>query len=471
MDSAVRHWKLLLLLWACRRCWTALSGAVRHWRVTVPAAGAGWLWFTGGWPLLLTAVAACAALTAGTSLALPSVRPLLRGRLRAAWRGWWVYGRRWARVLHANGLTWGGHAERVPRLRRLRCTPDVDRLRVRMLEDQTVAEWEERAPALRGAFSALDVRASAVPDRPAEVELRVLTRDPLRTPRGLPPLPAAVNLSAVPVGVREDGDPLTLPLWRPGRGATHWLVAGETGAGKGSVLWSLLGGVAPLIADGTVRVWGIDPKGGMELGVAAPLFSRLVWGEPREGGSWQEPMVETLEDAVRGMQLRAARLRRRAQEEPDAPDLRVLTPTPDDPLTVVVVDELAALVAYITDAPLRKRASDALSLLLSQGRAPGVAVIGASQDVRKETVGMRDLFPGRIGLRTAEAGQADLILGRGAHERGAATERIPRSSPGVAYVAVEDEPEPVRARFGYADDAALRGLSATFPAPPMQVRR
>ena len=80
---------------------------------------------------------------------------------------------------------------------------------------------------------------------------------------------------------------------------------------------------------------------------------------------------------------------------------------------------------------------------------------------------MRDLFPGRIGLRTAEAGQADLILGRGAHAAGAATERIPRSSPGVAYVAVEDEPEPVRARFGYATDGDLQALSAAYPAAPL----
>jgi DNA segregation ATPase FtsK/SpoIIIE, S-DNA-T family len=277
--------------------------------------------------------------------------------------------------------------------------------------------------------------------------------------------PGTPCAAPVRVGVREDGDPLTLPLWLPERGAFHWLCAGETGAGKGSVLWSVLGGVAPLIRDGTVRVWGLDPKGGMELGAGADLFTRLVWGEPRDGAAWQEPMVACLEDAVRGMQLRAARLRRDG--------LRVLTPTPDDPLTLIVVDELASLIApaYVTDAAVRQRAAEALSLLLSQGRGPGVGVLGLSQDVRKETVGMRDLFPGRIGLRTAEAGMADMILGRGARERGAATERIPRAYPGVGYVALEDEPEPVRGRFGYASDADLRALRAAYPAPPLPGRR
>jgi S-DNA-T family DNA segregation ATPase FtsK/SpoIIIE len=201
----------------------------------------------------------------------------------------------------------------------------------------------------------------------------------------------------------------------------------------------------------------------MELGAAEALFTRLVWGEPSDEGAWQEPMVRTLEDAVRGMQLRAARLRSAGE--------RVHTPTAADPLTVVIVDELAALTAYITDPGLRKRAADALSLLLSQGRAPGVAVIAASQDVRKETVGMRDLFPGRIALRTAEPGMADMILGKGSRDRGAQTDRIPPSTPGIGYVVLEDSPEPVRARFAYATDGDLRELARRYAAPPLAARR
>ncbi len=65
----------------------------------------------------------------------------------------------------------------------------------------------------------------------------------------------------MPVGVVEDGAPWALPVL-----GTHLLVAGATGAGKGSVVWSLIRGLAPAIRDGSVQLWVVDPKGGMELG-------------------------------------------------------------------------------------------------------------------------------------------------------------------------------------------------------------
>jgi DNA segregation ATPase FtsK/SpoIIIE, S-DNA-T family len=460
VSAVADHWRLLFALWLMRSCAGLLLWVLRRWRLSGPLAALTYALLRYGWvPVCLTAGALCLCLGVWGEARPASFARRVGNPCRAVWRRWWVYEREWQPACVMTGLGETSPVQRLPRLRSVRSTRDVDRVRVRMLPWHTVSQWEEACPQLRTVFSAVDVRALSVPGRPQEVALRVLSRDPLREPLRLSEPPALPDLAAVPVGVREDGEPLTLPLWQPGRGAVHWLIAGETGAGKGSVVWALLAGVAPLIRDGWVRVWGVDPKGGMELGAAAGLFTRLVWGEPRDGAAWQEPMIELLEDAVSGMQRRAAQLR--------ATGARCLIPSPEDPLILLVVDELAALVAYITDAPLRKRAADALSLLLSQGRAPGVAVLGASQDVRKETVGMRDLFPGRVGLRTAEAGQADLILGRGARDRGARTEGIPRTSPGVAYVAVEGEPEPVRCRFAYADDGDLRRLSRGYAAPPL----
>ena len=65
---------------------------------------------------------------------------------------------------------------------------------------------------------------------------------------------------------------------------------------------------------------------------------------------------------------------------------------------MVVIDELAALTAWITDRTMQKRIDSALSLLLSQGRAVGVVVVGALQDPRKDVIPQRDLFPIRVGL-------------------------------------------------------------------------
>jgi S-DNA-T family DNA segregation ATPase FtsK/SpoIIIE len=454
VDAAARRWKLLLLLWLLRRALALTVWCARHLRLLAALAAHLLLWhYWGAWPHALTVV----ALTAWLLLHPASFRRWVWWPLRAAWRRRTVYGRWWEPLMVRTGLAAEDRPATMPVLRSIRSGPDVDLLTIRLAPGQTIEHWTAAAPALRTTFGLLDTRPTTG-RRDRELILRCITADPLRRPLPLPAV-TAVDLAAIPVGRREDGDVLTLPLWRPGRGATHWLIGGETGSGKGSVLWSLLGGIAPLIHTGAVRVWGADPKGGMELGAAADLFTRLVWGEPSADEAWQTPLVVLLEDAVRGMQLRAARLR--------AAGLRVHVPTPDDPLTVVVVDELAALTAYITDPALRKRAADALSLLLSQGRAPGVAVVAASQDVRKETVGMRDLFPGRIALRTAEPGMADMVLGKGARDRGAVTDRIPTASPGIGYVVLEDSPEPVRARFAYASDGDLVELSRRYAAPPL----
>ena len=181
------------------------------------------------------------------------------------------------------------------------------------------------------------------------------------------------------------------------------------------MLSSLLRGLAPGIRDGLVQVWAVDPKGGMELAPAAPLFTQFAY-QPHD-------MVELLELAAWTMHDRANRLRGR---------VRVHTPTVDEPAIVVVVDELAQLVSYEPDAQLRRRATAALSLLLSQGRAPAVTVIAAMQDPRKDIVTFRDLFPVRLALRMVEAEQTDMVLGKGTRARGAACELIPGPCPAWA---------------------------------------
>ena len=84
----------------------------------------------------------------------------------------------------------------------------------------------------------------------------------------MPTPTAAIDLAAVPVGMTETG-----PSWRVPLLGHHLLVAGATGAGKGSVLWSLIAGIAPAVRTGQARLCVIDPKGGMELGAGAPMFS------------------------------------------------------------------------------------------------------------------------------------------------------------------------------------------------------
>jgi S-DNA-T family DNA segregation ATPase FtsK/SpoIIIE len=60
-----------------------------------------------------------------------------------------------------------------------------------------------------------------------------------------------------------------------------------------------------------------------------------------------------------------------------------------------------------------------------------------------------------VALRTAEAPQADLILGQGSRERGARTDAISELTPGVGYVVLDDMPEPERVRFAHVTDSRI----------------
>ncbi|WP_407663409.1 hypothetical protein [Micromonospora musae] len=167
-------------------------------------------------------------------------------------------------------------------------------------------------------------------------------------------------------------------------------------------------------------------------------------------------MADLLDEAVDVMRERQTRL---------AGAVRVHTPTEADPLVVVVIDEMAALTAYLQDVDLRKRIASSLGLLLSQGAGVGVLVVAALQDPRKEVLPFRDLFPTRIALGLTEAAQVDLVLGDGARNRGALADQMPRWAKGVGYVILDGTPEPARVRFSYISDEHIRELAAEYPAP------
>jgi S-DNA-T family DNA segregation ATPase FtsK/SpoIIIE len=361
--------------------------------------------------------------------------------LLGLWRSAWAYGVRWRTAMMLSGL--GGRFEGdeyVPRIVRVRAGRYTDRVTVRMVIGQHPADWARRLDALAHGFGARSCQVRELPRRPGYLQLVVGRRDPLAAV--VPALDVAepTDLEALPVGRREDGTPWTVRL----RGS-HTLIAGATGAGKGSVLWSLIRGLGPAVRDGRAELWVLDPKGGMELAPGAPLFTRFAYDTPRR-------MADVLEDAVTVMGARAARLRGVT---------RLHEPTADEPLVVVVVDELASLTAY-AERDDRRRITAALSLLLTQGRAVGVVVVAALQDPRKDVLPFRDLFPTRIALALVEAEQTDLVLGRGARQRGADCSRISLTTPGIGWVWCDGENEPARVRAGWVTDHDIAAMVAAY---------
>ncbi|MGC4903108.1 type IV secretory system conjugative DNA transfer family protein [Micromonospora echinospora] len=448
--------------------------ALRHWRawpgVVLVLVAVDVYQSRGWWPHLLVVL----VLAAGAGLwfwrGRDSFHRFVVLRAVTVWRRLWVYRRQWHEAMTLCGLVKkydGG--EKVPDLLSVRCSYATDEVVLRMPRGQNpeayhkaardlaysfgtrhcrVFSGRRQAPPVRsGRLAWLLRRVDAIRfrDRPRHVWLVFIRRDPLTRIVAPLPVPARPDFTALPLGLREDLAVYSLRLL-----ATHVLIGGATRMGKGSVIWSLLRALAADIRSGLVRVWAIDPKGGMELSIGRPLFSRYV------DDDWSR-MADMLDDAVTRMRARQRLLRGK---------VRVHTPTVDEPLIVIVIDEIAALLAYLPDSDIRNRIAQSLGLLLSQGAGLGVLVVAATQDPRKEVVSVRDLFPTRIALGLTERGHVDLLLGDGARDRGALADQIPLSAKGVAYVLLDGQPEPARVRFSYIADDVIRDMAATFPASP-----
>jgi S-DNA-T family DNA segregation ATPase FtsK/SpoIIIE len=348
------------------------------------------------------------------------------------WR-WTHYRRHWAAVMTIGRLApmYQGRIL-LPVLGKVTSTAYTDRVQVRLVSGKSAADFANRAENLAHGFGAMLCRVRSA--EPGRLVLELVRRDALAVPFPALLISAHVNLKALPVGRREDGS-----LWLVRLHGTHLLIAGATGAGKGSVIWGLIRAMLPGMTGGLVQSWAADPKL-MELAYGRALFER-------HGRYAADPaaIVTMLEDAVRDMQARAA--------------------IPEHPFVVVLVDEVAFLTAYLPDKALRERVKAALATLTTQGRAVGYCVVAALQDLRKEVMSIRNLFPDKIAMRLDEPEQADMVLGDGARDRGATADLIssnPVTGAGVGFVRLEADPDPIRVRAAWVSDDDIRAMTADY---------
>jgi DNA segregation ATPase FtsK/SpoIIIE, S-DNA-T family len=228
-------------------------------------------------------------------------------------------------------------------------------LAVTLVSGQSAADFENRADNLAHSYAAITCRVrTAVP---GSVVLELVRRDALAAIIPALPVHPVPDLKGLPVGRREDGTPWLIRLH-----GTHLLIAGSTGAGKGSVIWGLLRALTPAIRSGLVQVLAADPKL-MELAFGRELFHQYE--------SAPEAITVMLETTVERMPLRAASLAGRQRDH---------QPTTEHPFVIVLVDEVAFLAAYQADRKLRDRTLAALATLTTQGRAVGYCVVAALQD-------------------------------------------------------------------------------------------
>jgi S-DNA-T family DNA segregation ATPase FtsK/SpoIIIE len=424
----------------------------RHPVLDLAAAALGYSWSLAGWPgpVILTT-------TATTVLVIWRLRcpgsfaRFISSPVRCKWRRW-HYQRHWLAVLTIAHLVpvFRGQVL-VPVLGKVRSTQYTDRVPVRLASGQAPADFANRAENLAHGFGALLCRVRSA--RPGFLILEFVRRDALAAIIPALAIPAHADLKALAIGRREDGS-----SWLVRLHGTHLLVAGATGAGKGSILWSLIRALLGLTRVGLVRILAADPKV-MEL-----AYGRAIFDTYGQYAADPAAIVAMLEAAVTDMRARAAQLAGKQRDH---------TPTAEFPFVVIVVDEVAFLTAYQPDRGLRERVKAALATLRTQGRAVGYCVVAALQDPRKEVMSIRNLFPDRIAMRLDEPEQVDMVLGDGARDRGATSDLIspdPATGAGVAFVRLEADPDPVRVRATWVSDEDIRAMAAQCTAAPVPDR-
>ncbi|QGK69156.1 cell division protein FtsK [Allosaccharopolyspora coralli] len=416
----------------------------RHPRIdaTALATGAG-VWFVGYQALLIGAAATVVAGVSWRVLDRPSFDRLAGRLVRAWWRRWAVYQRQWHRILFACGLiqTSQKGTSQVPKVLSVRSTWCWDTVRVRMVKSQTAADYEAVLDRLADAYRCR--RATVRQLKPGVLALDFQRHEPFDTLSvPLPALPESVDevdLATLPIGVDEYGQDLNLNLID----GIHHLFGGATGAGKGSFLWGTLRQLAPLIREGLVRLWVIDPKGGMEFGQGQAMFHR--YADTDHDG------VALTREYVAHMDARKKRL--------GTAGVRKLTVSAENPMEILICDELAAMTEY-ADRDISREFEPLLSKALTQYRAVLGRVLGAVQEPTKDNVPMRGLFPTKIALRLDESSYVDMCLGEGVRDRGAFADQIPGYMPGIAYLKHEGKREPRRVRAAFTDDDDITELVA-----------
>lgn len=440
--------------------WRAASWAVRHPGVVgFPVVVGAGVYEVGAAGMGVVATSAAAGMAGWYRGHPDSFDRVAAPRLRAACRRWLsrYAGSRWVDVALSCDLAPTHRrtgAVRVPRVLRVRCySRSVDVVWVRMVPGQSLSEWEGKADELAEALRAIRVGVERV--RPQILALVVERREPFTEVIDAPVMPgevAGVDLGAVYLGEDENGRDWCEPLI-----GQHWLIAGATGAGKASVIWSGMRSVAPLLRDGLARAWMVDPKR-IELARGHAIAHRYA-SEPEE---CLEVIRAFAEDCRATERLLSSQGRAK------------FTPTPDTPLNILIIDELAAVLDFGAHAREIRRL---LQEIATQGRATGHTIIGAVQEPSKDVVPIRDLFTVRICLRVTSSSHPDMVLGDNARLRGAIADQIPNlpSTAGIGFVLRPrtgygiGAPAPTRIRAAYVDDSDITELvttvTRTTPAP------
>jgi S-DNA-T family DNA segregation ATPase FtsK/SpoIIIE len=259
---------------------------------------------------------------------------------------------------------------------------------------------------------------------------------PATTPDTVPVGPTMSAFDPVYLGVDEYGAPVSVSLiYR------NFLVGGEPGAGKSSLLNNPIGHFA-LCLD--TRLCLLDGKQ-VELGLWRDIADVFVGPDlPRA--------IRTLLRLQRVMDNRYAYLlfhKRRKIARSDGMNV-----------IVCAIDEIAYFSATAGDKPDREWFSALLRDIVARGRAVGIIVIAATQRPSADIIppSLRDIFAWRFSGRTTNDVSSDIVLGHGWAARGYTANTIATDNQGAGLLIAEGG-TPRLIKGAYLTDAHIIALA------------
>jgi S-DNA-T family DNA segregation ATPase FtsK/SpoIIIE len=375
-------------------------------------------------------------------------------RIRAAWRRWAgpYMGVKWRDLCDATDLAREHRRKGItlyPRVLKVQAfSPHVDLVHIHPAKGQSIHAFESRLKDITAGLKA--ERIALEPLERGRFVMIVQRSEPFTEVIPAPDMPlhaSEVDPARLYVGEDEFGNDWTESLVGT---SSFLLVAGAVGSGKNSIPLALLRGLAPMIRDGLCKVWIIDPKQLEFAALKVITFNGNAYATVEQGGDGSA-CLDLLDDYIVDME----RTQRRIMEM----GVRSVPISQEFPLNVLIVDEVASLVAFTEDSSARG-INAKLSRIASMGRTTHHSMIVTTVDPGKDVIEFRDLFPSRICLRVSSPTQPDMVLGEDARERGAVADEIPLEKEfiGIGYARGERTKTPRRVRAAYTSDRDMYEL-------------
>ena len=429
---------------------------VRHYAITLAAVlgVAGWIKLQNPAGILLSAAVPATYWFTVIALTLKgSEASTVSSVIRGMWRARQVKAR-WQPVMFQLKVTSRAETDSVPPLVNVKPT---DSGITGEIVTGSIAMDARKLIKLEGEFASgffVD-RVCIRPMSPSMASVRFEWGQHLRQTFRLHELPVVRQPDSKPAlvrfGVRADGAPATLVS------NLSTLVGGMSGGGKSSTMWAIIAGYAEVVP---LRIRLIDPSGVEFANAKKVLGKGLVHdyvSDPKQPGA--RSLEDFWDDLESDFNRRMARVEKSGS--------RWHKPTLEEPLDLVVIDEILPLASSLKKDPT----DHILGRVLFLGRKGGFVALAASQAGQKEVMGpMRDLFPQRLCHRTGNRYMTEAFLGDGAETDGASCSTLDvERDQGVLYMAAEGQSGYTAARSAWVSDSdTLQIAQGLRPVPGKQ---